>query len=274
MSISINRRFNWSKISRGIQHSASFLIVIAIAIFGFWGGHLLLPGTEHSESSHDTEDVEVEESRDQVVLTAEKVVAADIEVGPVVAQPFQHHQSVPGTIIYDSTRKVELRAMVDCVVKQTLIQPAQYVERGQPLVILSGPDVGAARNKVSQCKSNYELVRKEYEWTLDTHTNVQKLLQLLQQSPPIEEIKSLFDQKNLGEHRDEILTAYSEFGLAKRLTERTSRLETQGVIPGKTADQRRSQYEIANARFDSLVEEMKFQTKQGLTKAAADLAAA
>ncbi len=164
--------------------------------------------------------------------------------------------------------------MVDCVVKQTLVQPAQFVERGQPLVILSGPDVGAARNKVSQCKSNYELVRKEYEWTLDTHTNVQKLLELLQQSPPIEEIKSLFDQKNLGEHRDEILTAYSEFGLAKRLTERTNRLESQGVIPGKTADERRSQFEIATARFDSLVEEMKFQTKQGLTKAAADLAAA
>ena len=178
MSIRAKHRFNWPNIRKIIQSFASILTVVAIAIFGFWGGHLLLPGGEHAEAEIATVEESVSSESSEVTLTAEKLMAAGHQDQDGEAQPFQLHQSVPGTIIYDATRKVELRAMVDCVVKQTLVQPAQFVEQGQPLVILSGPEVGAARNKVSQCKSNYELVRKEYEWTLDTHTNMQNLLEL------------------------------------------------------------------------------------------------
>ncbi len=271
MSISAHRRFGWSLILEWLQRAGAFITVIAIAVFGFWGGHFLLPGPEHSEAESDVVQLEASVGSSQVTLPSEKLAAADIKMDIARLQEFQAHKAVPGTIVYDATKKVELRATVDCIVKKTLVRSAEQVIRGQPILIVIGPEVGAARSEIRQCESTLELMEKEYAWTLDTHTNMSELLAFLVQSPTSEQVKTQFEHKNLGEHRSAILSVYVELELAKRVASRTDLLESQGAISSKDADQRKSVLDVAAAKYNSIREEMSFQSSQQLTSVKAKL---
>lgn len=267
------RRFNWSPIWDWLQRFGAIITVAAIALFGFWGGHFLLPGQEHAGSETEAVETAPSTKSNSLSLSDEKFAAAKLETTVVQSETFQAHKAVPGTIVYDATKKVELRATVDCIVKETLVRSAQQVEQGQPVLRLTGPAVGAARSEISQCESNLDLLEKEYTWTLETHSNMKELLSFLEQSPSSDQVRSRFESKSLGEHRKEILSAYAELSLAKQLGARTDRLQSQGAISGKEADERKSGLDVASAKFNSIREEMTFQTSQQLTRAKANLEA-
>lgn len=268
-------RSNWSLIWEWLQRFGAIITVAAIALFGFWGGHFLLPGQEHADGEAETEAVEAASSTESssLSLSDEKFAAAKLKTMVVKNEMFQAHKAVPGTIVYDATKKVELRATADCIVKETLVRSAQQVEQGQPILRLTGPAVGAARSEISQCESSLDLLEKEYTWTVETHSNMKELLTFLEQSPSSDQVRSQFENKSLGEHRNEILSAYAELALAKQLSIRTDRLKSQGAISGKEANERKSGLDVASAKFNSIREEMTFQTSQQLTKAKAKLEA-
>ncbi|QEG24898.1 efflux RND transporter periplasmic adaptor subunit [Mariniblastus fucicola] len=266
-------RLNWSPFLELLQRFGSIITVAAIAVFGFWGGHFLLPGQEHADSETESAEAFSSVESSSLTLPEAKSTAADLKTMAVKSETFQAHKAVPGTIVYDATKKVELRATVDCVVKETLVCPAQQVEQGQPMLRLTGPAVGAARSEISQCESSVGLLESEYTWTQETHSNIRELLSFLEQSPSSEQARSRFENKNLGEHRNEILSAYAELALAKQLDARTNRLQSQGAISGKEADKRKSGLDVASAKFNSIREEMTFQTSQQLVRGKANLEA-
>ena len=167
------------------------------------------------------------------------------------------------------TRRTRLksRATSDCRVAELLIQPYEQVKAGQPLLIMSGTEVGSVRNEIDRCQNSVELLEKEFQWTEDTHANISNLLALLEQDPTTEQIEQQFKNKNLGEHRNDLLSAYSARLLANKKTERVQRLLQQGAISGKEADTRQAEFETARAKFNSICEESQFQIKQGLREA-------
>lgn len=270
MSNPARRRFNWSPILELVQRFGAFITVAAIAVFGFWGGHFLLPGQDHAEQ--EAEPVELSTSEiNSVTLADSKLAAAELKIVVAQREEFQASKSVPGTIVYDATKKVEIRATVDSVVKETLVTTAQQVEQGQPILVLTGPEIGAARSEVSQCESSLDLLEKEYQWVLDTHTNIKELLAFLGQSPSPDQVQVKFENKNLGEHRREILSAYAELALAGQTNARSASLKSQGAISGKVADARKSGLNVASAKFNSIREELTFQISQELSRAKSKL---
>lgn len=273
MSNPAQQRLNWSPLLEWVQRFGAIITVAAIAVFGFWGGHFLLPGQEHTEPEAEPTESLASPDSNSVSLSAEKFAAANLQTMALSISQFQSHKAVPGTIVYDAAKKVELRATVDSVVKETLVSPAQQVQQGQPILVLTGPEIGTARSEISQTESNLALLEKEYAWTLDTHTNIKDLLNLLEQSPSSDQVKDQFENKNLGEHRNEILSALAELSLAKQLMTRSDRLRSSGAISGKEAEERKSALDIAAAKFNAIREEMTFQTSQQLARAKAKLVA-
>ena len=273
MSNSTRRRINWTQFKNAFSKFGAAITVAAIALFGFWGGHFLLPGQEHSKA--EVEEIEVANSvtQFQVTLPRQKLEAANLVVANVDETEFQVCKAIPGRVAYDSTRKVQLRATVACVVKEILTSPNQHIEQGDPLFVLTGPGVGSVRSEIDQCEAELALLKKKYEWTAETQANIKELLAMLDQSPSTDEIQSRFDQKKLGEQRSEILSSYSELALARQLSRRADRLEASGAISGKLADQRRSAFESALAKYRAIREEMAFQTAQQLEQAQANLEA-
>ncbi len=224
----------------------------------------MLPGQEHSQSEPEVNDTQNSGESGRVTLPAEKLAAAKLKIEAIRPQEFQSHKAVPGSIVYDATRKVEVRATVECIVKQTLVQSAENVVKGQPLLILTGPEIGSAHSEISQVEGSLALLEKELAWTMDTHTNMNELLAFLAQSPTSEQVKAEFENKKIGEHRNEILSAYAELALAKNVIQRTNKLESEGVIAGKDVDERKRALDVASAKYNSIREEMTFQSSQQL----------
>lgn len=263
-------RVSWEKIWNWTQKFSSILTVAAIAIFGFWGGHFFLPGEEGGE---DVEQVveETDTGPALVEVSSEKLAAADLRSERIEPTAFQSTRAVPGVLGFDPTNTVAIRAASDCRVVRLLVQPNESVQAGQPLLVMSGTEVGVARNEIARAEHRIELLEKEYQWTLDTHRNIQELLALLNQSPTPEEIEEKFHDRNLGDHRNELLTAYSAYLLAEQKKERLETLLQKGAISGKEADSREAEFEMARARLQSIREEMQFQIAQGLRQAEIEL---
>ncbi len=266
---------NLTPVFANLQKFGGFLLVLAIAAGGYYVSHFLLPGSEHAETAHSQPAAIPEAELNQIViLTPEKLATAGIISHPAEIQEFQPHKLVPGKIAYDASNKVELRAAVDSIVTQALVKPGQKVQAGDELLILTGPEVGQARNAIDRAIAKLDLAKSEYLWIERTHENLLELIGVLNERPSVENIKAAFAAKTLGEHRDAILTAYSKYLLARKSLERGSNPVSRGVIPGRLMDERTSDLEITEARFFGLIEESKFQSQQDLAIAKLNLEAA
>lgn len=259
-----SRPIDWHRILDIIKNISSFLIVFGIAIFGFLGAHFFLPGGE--SEMEESGAVETESRGGSIVLTGEKKAAAGIRLTTVRKSEFQPVRQVPAKVIYDPTSKVEIRATVDCMIAEPLVRPNQQVKTGQPLLKITSPEVGRVRNQIEKSDAKARLLRDQYEWNLATHSNVIKLLDILTRTPSIEEIEKTFREQALGQHRDEIFRAYSEFVLARNQTTRAKRLLDQGVLAGKEYENRKSALEIARAKLESIQEEMRFTANKELVQ--------
>ncbi|MCA9220103.1 MAG: efflux RND transporter periplasmic adaptor subunit, partial [Planctomycetales bacterium] len=231
------------------------------------------PGGELSLSAHDT-------ARDRapdvslVRLTAEKIKSGAITTVPVGRKPLQATRTVSGTIQYETARYLDLRAPLNCVVSKCLVRPGQWVQRGDRLATLTSAEFALARNELLKSEADLRLAKLQQEWAEQTHANLDDLLALLRQNPPIEDIEKQFENKLLGDHRDALITAYSQYVLATSVASRTETLQNQGIISGRTSEERASQRERMAASFKSICEQVAFESKRDSEQADAERNAA
>jgi len=204
------------------------------------------PTAEAAGSESPTSD---EASASRVQLSPEKAAAAGLHTTEAAVRPLQYELTLPGNLDYDRTRHLELRVPVACMVKQVLVTPGQTVRAGEPLARLTSGEVGRARSAVLKCESDLALARKEFEWIGEISANIEELLAFLQDQPEMSEVEKRFADRPLGEHRDELLPAYSRMQLAANLIESGSELTDRGLLSDRTIRERRSSLEVARAEF-------------------------
>ena len=169
-----------------------------------------------------------------VHLPAEKLATAAIETQPASIQTLTHTHTVPGRIEYDASRRLQLRLPAECIVKEVLVQPGQQVAQGDRLAVLSSQQVGLGRDAVHQCEEDLHLAQYQQQWTDRVVANVEDLLTVLAQSPAMSVIEAAYKDRPLGQHRQELVTAYSDFLLARQVQEDTAPLGDLGVLSGRT----------------------------------------
>ncbi len=251
--------------------------VIALAWGGYYVSHFLLPGQEGHAESDPAPEVEADVGSSQpmsVRLSPEKIEAAGIVSEVLELHSFQPHRVFPGRISYNSRTRVDIRSAVDSVVVNVLVHVGQIVRTGEPLLELSSPEVGQIRAGIQQAAAQVTVVETEYDWVQTTNTHVMDLLAFLKQDPTLEQIEAAFANRPMGDHRNEILSTYSQYLLAQKTFSRSTNDETQGVISSRVIDERRSNWESAKAKLSGLLEETEFQTAQDAKMATAKLAAA
>jgi RND family efflux transporter MFP subunit len=253
------------------------IAVVAIVVIGFFGSEWLMheeapSAEEHRSVSEDAVGVSPEALL--VRLTAEKIESAAITTMRVGTRSLQATRTVSGTIQYDSARHLDLRAPVNCVVKKCLVQPGQWVQKGDRLATLTSAEVGLARNELMKCEADMRLATLQHDWAEQTHSNLNDLLASLRQNPSIEDVEKQFENKLLGDHRDTLVSAYSQYLLATNVASRTETLQDQGIISGRTSEERASQREIMAASFKSMCEQAAFESKRDSQQASAELDAA
>jgi cobalt-zinc-cadmium efflux system membrane fusion protein len=208
-----------------------------------------------------------EEARTKVVLTPEKFETVKLSYAEVARRSLQSVRTVQGKIDYRSVKCVEIKAPVDLVVQKVLVKPGAPVEPGTKLAILTSPDVGTARAEVEKSESDLKIANQAFEWSDEITRNLNELLLLLKDKPSFEIVEQTFDTKLLGNHRQDILPAYSRFIAAEKLRIGADKLFQSGGISEQKRVQAVSASEIAWEQYRSVCEQSRFDARQAREKA-------
>ncbi len=261
-----------------MERVGPFTAVVAIILVGFFGSEWLMheqaPSAEVDRIAENAESADTMSGESIVRLTKEKVEAAAISTTLVALRPLQATKTVSAKIEYDSSRHLDLRAPVACVVTKCLVEPGQWVKKGDSLASLTSAEIGLARNELVKCEADLRLAALQHDWAKQTHANLTELLALLKQTPSINDVETQFEGKLLGDHRDDLVSAYSQYLLASNVASRTKTLQDNGIVSGRISEERTSRKEVTTANFKSLCEQAAFESQRDSQLASAELDAA
>lgn len=259
----------WADWRHAVQQVARLATVVLLVVAGFWGGHWLSPDTGHT--APETAAATPSSSGPSVVvrISPAKAQAAGIATAMATRRTLTDIATVPGTLEYDQVRHVEITTPVASIVEKVFVSPGDTVSEGQPLALLSSADVALARNELKRLEAELDLDRTNFEWRKQTHDNLLALLDALDRNESLEAIEGKLAARPIGKRREPLLTAYSEFLLARGVVESSGALEQQGVLSGRVYQQRLAELQRAKARLRALTEGFRFEVRQELAAARA-----
>jgi len=259
--------FRWWRqmLPNTVKNFASGIVVLVVLVGGFLGGPLLMPNQPDNNSDH-KKNVSESAIRFEVTLPSQKVESAGIHIAKVKLVDLQKTKTVAATIDYDSTRRLSVKAPVECVVERWQVKPGQVVSKGSLLAVLSGAEVALARAEIKKREAEIRIAQIGFDWSKETQDNLTELLATLKKEPTVDEVEEKFRGKMLGDHRDQLLTTYTELILASNVVKRTALLGEQGVVAGSTAEARLSKRDVAAIAFKTACEQSSFNGRRDLAK--------
>lgn len=204
-----------------------------------------------------------------VRLNEIKLKVAAIHASEVERREIQAERRVPGKIIYNASRRLEIKVPAGGVVSRVLVLPGQAVKRGDQLALLDSVEVGTARDELVKAEADLQIVARETDWLTDIAANTDELLEVLDNFPDVQKAEDDFKDKVLGDHREKIFAAYSKLRLAMRAAQRAK--EAQTALSDLYVQERASAREVADANFRTVCEQSKFDAKQQLARSRAAL---
>jgi membrane fusion protein, heavy metal efflux system len=237
-----------------IAIAAIALVVLCGAAVAWSHRHGANPAEERDGSD---EDSDKKADAGVVVLGDEKLASLDIRVQPAERHSMREIHVVPGRIQYDDAHRVDIRATANGILVQVRVTPGDRVSAGQVLAVVSSPEIGLARTEVHHAHENWELAAKKQEWVDETSQNVSALVEGLKSRTSMNELEKQFRGKTLGKARERLMSAYSRFLLAERLSQSA---ETVGrnVLPAATLAERLSERQSSEAALRAACEQAGF----------------
>src|SRR5262245_16104126 len=246
----------------GIIVAAGLALLAAL-----WFGWIdILP--YHSQVGAEGESSQPTNTPNVIELTPEKIAAADLHIATVETQSVQPTRAVPGEIEYHKEKRLPVNTPADGVVLQVLVDPAQEVRQGQPLAVLSCPEIGVARDLVEKRRADLALARREEQRAIDVARHVDELLALLAQKPKLTQVEAALDNRMLGEYREKIIGEYSRLLFAEHVSEASTALE-RGPPATRQVEQRSAAPEPARPRFSGECETERCSAIQDRERASA-----
>jgi cobalt-zinc-cadmium efflux system membrane fusion protein len=243
----------------------SIVPLLSICILGgIWGAWHFF--TE-SESAEKPESVQVSEVRTEVQLSETKRQRAGLKLGRVEQRILQATAIVPGRVTYDESKHVELRSATAGTITKFLVKPGDQVKKGDLLAVLSSPEIGQSRAAEKQQAAELELLNRTLSFQRERLKGIEALTAAIDRGDAPERIRESKATEQIGAPREALLTAYSQMLLAKSQIRRISGATGSGAIAGRTAAERESQLETAEASLRGSMEQILFDSKQEVAKA-------
>jgi RND family efflux transporter MFP subunit len=230
-----------------------------------------------------------------ITLKDSKYQAAHITVEPARLDRVAAGVSVVGMIQTNSDRRVEVRPWAAGIVREVHVVLNQKIKRGDPLVTLDSPEVGAARLNLRAKQRELSTARFEDGWKSEIAANVVLLIPELRKGidlrrsavaddddhteGPAREpgkrpafdftkatdarlIEKQFADKQLGAYRGTLLQAYAEFDIASHEEQKTASLRSQQILGEHPALVARHTREGIQAKLEAAIEQVRFDSAQ------------
>jgi cobalt-zinc-cadmium efflux system membrane fusion protein len=177
-------------------------------------------------------------------LSPTQLAAANLETTAVAPRTLRKIREVPGRLRYDERRHVEITPASPGFVRRIDVAPGQHVAAGEPLVVISSPEVGDARADVLQRMATSELADRNLRRATATEETVAQLAEKVRQGAPLEALQGDTRAAALGPLGETLVAAYADFLIAERLQASVAPVANQGVLSGRLLTER----QIAEAR--------------------------
>ena len=243
---------------------------IAVAIAAVWYGWHWLESFGSEPTAQTPSGVAINE--ELVVLTPNKLKAAELQVAQAEVRPLARAVTLMGRIDYDRTRFLAINAFDDLVVEQMPFQVGEPVEAEQTVLVAQCPALGKTRAEVIRQDAVCELTRLERDRTQQIHAGLQRLLAYVEQDMEVKQVQQQIVQESLGPYRQQVIDAYSDASLAKSLLDQGQQAVEQGALAGRSLQERQAAWQSAQSRLLSVCEESRFEVSQDLGKIQSQLA--
>lgn len=175
--------------------------------------------------------------------------------------------TAPGRVAPDETRFAQITPRAAGVIRTVNAVVGQDVRAGDLLATVDSPAVGEARLVLYTRLQALEVARAQAEWQEMVFKNTIELSKSLQRGDSPEEIHRQFEHRAVGEDREKLITAYTHNRLTEATYGRKRDLYDKKIISDQPLQESRAQYEVSLASYQTLVDQMAYQTKLALTRA-------
>ncbi|SFI15012.1 efflux RND transporter periplasmic adaptor subunit [Planctomicrobium piriforme] len=245
--------------------SRFLMIAVAVCLVGagIWFAVTRAPhDSKPTETLSAAKPVETSEPIDAVVtLSPAKQQAIGIQLTAAIEKEMQPMATVPGRLQYDDTRHIEVKASTSGILTKVLVGPGTVVSEGDVLAVESSPEVGTARADVLRRRAEYELAKQKYEWRRSACEGLRQLVAAVRSGSDPQSIVDKLDSTTLGAYREQVVSAYSRFRLAKSLADAVDQ-GSAGALSGRIVQERMSERDAAQAALQAVTEQSLFEACQ------------
>ena len=209
-----------------------------------------------------------------LTLTETKVKTIGIKTDPATLETLPTELGVPGRIEANQERQVQIRPRASGVIRTVNVALGQHVKKGQVLAVLDSADVGTARLNLRDKQRGLATARYEADWKKQTTDNVAALIPELRKRVDAPIIEKQFANRSLGSYRKDLLMAYAKFDIAAHEEEKTLGLRKENIVGEHPVAVAVHNREAAQAEFEGVVEQSRFDANQQANIAARAVRAA
>jgi multidrug efflux pump subunit AcrA (membrane-fusion protein) len=202
-----------------------------------------------------------------VALSRAQQEAIGLTVATAVAGVATDIVEAPGQVVPDESKFAYITPRAAGIVRAVGARIGQEVQAGSLLAMIDSSEVAKARFDLYTCKQELETAKRQAEWQDTTYRNTHELVDMLRATASPEEIQRRFQDRPLGDNRDRLMTAYANLRLQKVTWDRNQELIQQKAISSKQFQQVRADYEMAQATYQGLMDQMEYTNKLADTRA-------
>lgn len=182
------------------------------------------------------------------------VMTAEVRSGPV-AEIF----SAPGQIMPDEARHAYITPRAPGVVRSVHVQIGQQVEEGELLAQIDSQRVADSRLNLINALQQLEIARARLNWRETTYSNALAMLEALNQGMPPEEVQEQFADRPVGQTREELLRAYSQYHLSGYEENLYENLRDKDAVAPARYRVEQAEYGVDRAIYRGLMDRMAFE---------------
>lgn len=251
----------WKRIQTG-------LLLCVVGAGGVWSVWKLWPSAEATDRASTAAAAVDEGAPPLLALPQEKLSAIGLQQSTVQRRSMRAVVTAPGRVQYDDTRHVEIKTATAGVLVDVRVKPGDQVEAGAIVAVVSSPEVGAARADVLQREADQQVANELRDWKQATCDGLQRLVEAVRAEQPLDKIRREFQGTQLGAAREQILTAFGKYTLARAVADNLQSAAQSGAVPQRTFQEAQSARDTAAAALDSILEQSLFDSLQQCREAA------
>jgi cobalt-zinc-cadmium efflux system membrane fusion protein len=198
----------------------------------------------------------------QATLSEQAMRIAGIETTPAGPGNVRQIIRLLGEVGLDEHRIAHVVPRVDGVVKTVHKHLGENIHKGEVLAVLESRELADAKSVYYEAVSRRELARLDLDRQQKVSQNTTRMLELLDRKLDLGQIHTELAGLDIGDHREQMLSAYAKLELARTVLEREKDLHEKKISSRAEYLAALEGHQSAEARFLALHETIAFQIQR------------